>query len=326
MAESSLSLTRTQLRQEVGHDLGYSRTVADWSTSEVADIDTIVNRGMRQFYFPPIVPGESQSHEWRFMRPITTLTTIATYSTGTVTVATGTCTLAVGTWPTWAYTHGKLLIDSVEYTISVRVDGSELTVVGDDVAAGTSYSLEHDGNYDMDDNYGGIEGNLTFASGEGSYPPIVIVGETAIRKLRQQDDNSARPQFAAVRPKLPTGTTGQRFEMMLYPRPNSAYVLTYKMMILDNALTETTNEYHLGGMMHSETMLSSCLAIAEMQVENRKAERWDIFMNNLATSISNDKKSSGIDYFGYNGDDSDDRETQRGKSLNLVTYNGDSTA
>lgn len=75
--ESTLSINLTQLRKEVGwHYLG-ERDSSNWSTDELAQIDEIINSGLRQFYHPPPSQGERLSHKWSFMEPVTTLTTVA---------------------------------------------------------------------------------------------------------------------------------------------------------------------------------------------------------------------------------------------------------
>ena len=73
--ESTLSLARTELQQEIGHFLGYTRASEKWSSGELADINAALGKGLRQFYFPPILQGENLAHEWSFLRPVDTLTT-----------------------------------------------------------------------------------------------------------------------------------------------------------------------------------------------------------------------------------------------------------
>jgi len=75
--ESTLSINLTQLRKDVGwHYLG-ERDSSNWSTDELAQIDEIINSGLRQFYHPVPVMGERLSHKWSFLEPTTTLTTVA---------------------------------------------------------------------------------------------------------------------------------------------------------------------------------------------------------------------------------------------------------
>jgi len=330
VTESTLSQTRTQLRQEIGYFLGYGRTVDDWSTEEESDIDAALNKGLRQFYFPPRLTPQESAHEWSFLKPIDTLTTIASYTTGTIAVAdeSKTVTLTTGTWPSWAATHGSLVIDTVEYAISTRDGDSQITLSsafdGTTLTAG-DYTLWHDGNYDMPDDFGGMEGEMTFAV-TTQFMPLKRIGEGQVRAERQLTTARSRPIFVAVRPKESDGTDGQRFEAMLVPIPGSTtYTLTYRKRILANALSATIiNPY--GGMAHSDTILASCLAAAELQIEDAKGARWMEFKERLAASVDADRKANSQEYFGYNGDNSDGTSRHVLNQDVLVTYNGDSTS
>lgn len=78
------------------------------------------------------------------------ITTVAPYSTGTITYtnSTRTLTLASGTWPTWA-AYGVVVIDSVPYEVASRTSSSVLILSvnsnpGANVAAGTTYTIYRD--------------------------------------------------------------------------------------------------------------------------------------------------------------------------------------
>lgn len=89
MAESTLSLALDDLRAVVGHFLGYGRGGSGqtlygettWTTAQINDIAQCVKAGLRQFYYPPVVPGVSQSnYQWSFLRPTATITLGSGYS------------------------------------------------------------------------------------------------------------------------------------------------------------------------------------------------------------------------------------------------------
>jgi len=320
MSESTLSVDYTSLRQVVAQFLGLGLDSSNWTDEEGDQIDIIIAAGLRQFYFPPKIRDDEEPHEFSFLKPTTTITTIATYSTGTVEVSSGTCTLSDGTWPSWAATHGILTIDSTEYSITSRDGDSTLTVVGDDVTAGEDYTLQHNGNYDMDDDFGGVEGPLHHSSAN-NYREVKVVGEGAIRDIRTGTTTRSKPLFAAVRPKECDGSEGQRFEMMFVPIPDDAYPLTYRMIILVNTLT-SANPNPLGGMPHAETVRASCLAAAEFEMEDKKGVRWEHFAQRLTASIAHDKKAIRQEYFGYNRDNSDGLSFPRNRVNGLVTYEG----
>lgn len=72
MAESTLSLTFTDLKAAVGLLIGYGPEARPWSATELANVDACVQTGYRRAVHPPPLPGKEKSHEWSFLRPIDT--------------------------------------------------------------------------------------------------------------------------------------------------------------------------------------------------------------------------------------------------------------
>ena len=341
MSESTLSLSLTELRIAIAHQMGLGDTAANWSATELATINRILKKGLRQFYFPPQFDPNERPHQWTFLKPVCTLTTIAPYSIGTIATVVGdaTVTLTTGVWPSWVATNGRLVINNVRYHVASRTDDTniELTTVWTaDAETAATFVLYHDGNYDLPDDFGGIEGKLTYtAETHHHYPEIDLVGEGEIRSLRLRHIlhgslHPHHPHLAAVRPKEQTvTTTGQRFEIMLYPTPEESIVISYKKIILPQALVDITITYPYGGMMHSETIEASCLAATELledleKGDSRDTPLWKYFISRLSASIEIDKRQLGIEHFGYNSDRSDEihcegypgRHTRTGR----VTY------
>jgi hypothetical protein len=82
MPESAWSMQLSDLRSHVGHYVGYGRGVIQaWNDEQLEDIDAYIDGGLRQFYWPPILPGETRAHDWSFLKPNTTLTTTASTAT-----------------------------------------------------------------------------------------------------------------------------------------------------------------------------------------------------------------------------------------------------
>ena len=89
----------------------------------------------------------THEHRWTYLFAKHRIITDADYSTGTITYthSTRTLTLATGTWPTWAK-FGHVRISNKAHRVERRVDGADLILdpvnnPGDDIAAGTSYSI-----------------------------------------------------------------------------------------------------------------------------------------------------------------------------------------
>ena len=173
--------------------------------------------------------------------------------------------------------------------------------------------------YDMPEDFGGINGDLT-------YPPstatraVVIVGESAIRTLRQNSPKTGNPTHAAIRPKSTDGSSAQRFEISFWPTPSADVQLSYRYYISPASLT-TDNQYPYGGSMHSETILQSCLSIAEQRLNDEKGIHWEKFLERLSASIQYDRKTSGADFLGYNADNSDGGLSAN-ERFDYVTVNG----
>ena len=77
MAESSLSLGYPDLMQAVAEYLNYSTDSDDWTTAQTAELDRIVQSGYRQFLYPPALDNIQAGYEWTFLRPVTTIATVA---------------------------------------------------------------------------------------------------------------------------------------------------------------------------------------------------------------------------------------------------------
>jgi len=192
----------------------------------------------------------------------------------------------------------------------------------------TTLSLVADtADYTLSANFGGLIGEMTYSADDNRWFPIETTGEHRIRTLRQRDYSSisSDPKLAAVRPISSSGSNGQRFQLMLYPSPDKAYTLSYRYHALPNQLT-AANPYPMGGAAHAETILESCLAIAESRMDNNAGIHAAAFQQRLAASIAFDTQMHTPEHMGYNGDGSDggvwSEQANRYMNGGLVTYNG----
>jgi len=335
MAESALSLKYTDLQLLVGLFLGYNPdpttwsgyniAPASWSEGQTLEVDRYIQAGIRQFYYPPAVEGVDPGYEWSFLNPITTLETESAYTTGSLAVVSGTCTLTGGTWPAWAATHGTLIIDETEYSITTRDGDTQLTVVGDDVtAAQDGWSLGHAGYQDMPDDFGRVIGDLHFEASVYAQS-ITVVSEHRILTLLQRDNVTGRPRHAALRFKAAASTVGQRQEIVFWPKPNDDYTLTYRYEAFVGKLVPATTQYPLGGMKYSEVIVESCLAVAEQRANDERGIHWEAFTRLLRTAVQQDRKA-GARYFGAMSSGEATHVDPRRHSLQSsydYTYNGD---
>lgn len=172
----------------------------------------------------------------------------------------------------------------------------------------------------LPDDFGGIEGELTYAADEG-WIAVKLTSDIRIRKYRQiMADPAGKPVYAAVVPKESDQKTGQRFELWLWPIPDAAYTLSYRKIPLMETLAAET-PYPLGGAYHSETVLQSCLAVAERRVNDAKGTQWDHFMERLGASVAFDREGRA-DSLGQNLDPSSGGGVAWGRTKGYVQYNG----
>lgn len=234
-----------------------------------------------------------------------------------------------------------------KYAIAGYTSGTVVTVVGNasgewssgednkfwvvgpsDLAAGDTFAMENTGgDYQLPDDFGAVQGVVTYAAST-SWKPILKTSASRIRELRQTHDLTGRPELYAVRPLSSDGTQGQRSEMIFWPDSDSTYTVSFEYNAYPWMLSDA-KPYPLGGMVHAETILQSCLAILERRLEDAKGVEWNTFMEQLAASIQFDQDQMTAEHLGYNKDESDyygrrhDRSALKDRYLPAITYTGD---
>jgi hypothetical protein len=130
-------------------------------------------------------------------------------------------------------------------------------------------------------------------------------------------DETGRPRFCELEPLKGTDVTrGQRFQLAFFPTADDDYTVEIKYTISGEMLSGEL-PYAYGGVAHAETLLESCLAIAEERVDDIAGVHSQKFARLLASSISRDRTRQP-QHLGYNGDRSDGLEAGYG----LNRWNG----
>lgn len=303
-------------QRELGVAVGIGANYHNWDHPDVEKVDSVIQRGIHRFYQPAGTGQRFQrGYQWSFLYPLTTLTTSAAYSTGTITVVAGVATIAGGTWPSWA-ADGDLLISGVKYAAaSVNGTFDELTLEDTTVTAAalTKFSLTRP-RYSMPATFDGFDGPLTYQPGTGLSGPIRVTTEHEIRRLDQEFISSGRCRLAALYPVTPDATTGSRWQLKLFPAPDAVYLLEYRYRIEPTDLLP--GEYPLGGRGNAETILMSCMAILNPQLEQT-------FLARMASAIDQDQSSHSARFIGQNLDRSDEIRSDSGYRNNSLTpYEG----
>jgi len=332
LAESTLSIGWVELQAEVGFLLGYGRTEANWSTAQAAEIELIVNAGLRRVYFPQTADKGLTGYEWSWLRPTTTLNLGADGTDGTITDD----SFDSATFADWV-TQGITTDDTVDITAV----GSGSTTVAEysisSVASGaiTLSSSPGDGtsltfrvtrpvaNYALPDAVGRVVGGLHYASAEYKRG-IRVVSAAQILEWRAQTDVTGFADFAAIRYSSLGGAAGSRQELLLYPRPDAYKVLTYQYEAYTGLLTDSA-PYPPGGMQMSELYTESCLAVAEQRGNDEFGIHNQLFQTLLTEAIKRDKSHSAQNYgdMGYS-EVTDLRRFRRGLvgSTYPISYQG----
>lgn len=292
MAESTLSLGYTQFAAEVGYQLGFGRTSSNWGavgtvSSKYYQIDRCVQSAVRRV---------QTAYSWPWMRPVVTIILWPTV-TGTGSGAPSYSSPS----STWTATTAKFYESMIGSNLTFNTSGTDyvisdttgthttaatgVTVTGDasGETSGDTFTITASGDYRLPDNFGHLIGSVTFATDE-SYYAAVKTSENLIRDRRQISFGTAAPQIVAVRPKSTAGTTGQRFEMMVWPTPDQEYNATFRYAALPDKL-DTTNVYPLGGESCSELYLRACIAEAEYERDTVRGHAERDFTAALAAAI-----------------------------------------
>lgn len=332
MAEATLSITKTTLDQAIGRFVGFTATKGSWTTDDLAIVNMARAAGLRLFYNPPALPGQKFAHAWRFLRPIGSLSAWASVDavmSGVPSyvdpVSTVTATTSVF-YPTMVGFDLVFDTGGNSYPIAEYVDATHVKVTGDasGETSGDGFIITATGDYQMPDDFGVIQGELTFPAGAAYHPDIPVVGEQVIREKRQGSATTGVPRLAALSPLASSNAAGQRWRLSLWPTPNAMFELSFRYHVLQNDLVDSTNEHPLGGQAHAQTIIAACLAAAEQQEDGAYGPKYQDFLVKLGTSIAHDARSEPT-FLGYMGDRSDEVEAdRRGRCCErpIVTYNG----
>lgn len=168
--------------------------------------------------------------------------------------------------------------------------------------AWTQATVAGDSDYDLADDVTGIVGPLVYAPSD-DHPgvQIRITNEAHILHLQSLDNSqTGYPLLAAVRPKTTDGTASSRYELLVWPTPDAVVTLKARANIAPNKWV--TGKYPYGGPQHHETLLASCMAMAELKMHDQRGPHGERFLQLLAMSINRDTREHAAEFLGYNGD------------------------
>lgn len=179
----------------------------------------------------------------------------------------------------------------------------------------------------LPDDFGSFDGPLTIqTSGSTSMPwRIEWRNEGAIREMYSiNPTQTGPPMFAAQSPlRGTTGLQGQRFQLFIFPAADQAYTIQFNYDILPDYLSGAF-PFAYGGAAHAETLLESCLAIAEQRRDDAMSVHTAKYKELLEQSKAYDSRNKP-QKLGPNFDHSDDAGYNRSNAhwwAPAATYNG----
>lgn len=306
---ANLSVTWDSLKARVGVFIGYGDNVSSaWSTEQESQIEQIVNDGYQQWLGAPNRPDSA--YRWSFLSPRYEMLLTAPYTTGTIGITAGVVTLTGGTFPSWA-AQGRLVVSGGSYDISTRDGNTQVTLNDTSVSltSGAEYSLQRV-TYDLPANFGSFgEGPLTLANENlADCKSIQRVNESMIRRMKDYGALTGPPRMASHFIKEVSNNTTDAYQQWViefYPIADAAYVVEFTYEVLNDALSDT-NTRPLGNQRYHESLIASCLAMAELQVYDGQSRHWrDQFQMRLAQAVAYDKTISRPRNYGKMRDGSD---------------------
>ena len=281
------------LQQEIGLATEIGPNFNSWSTEQERQVDSIIQRGLQQFYMPPPTGRNSRAHVWSWLNPQATLQ-FATPVSGThAQITDGVMVLTSGeSFPAWAE-DGEVEVGGTTYQVaSVHSSYTELTLTDAtlDKPSGTSWTIRRPW-YTLEASIRAINGPIVYSDNQGYRQKITSRDEADLRAMSQRG-NSGLPQYYGLSRKLTASGAGSE-RLLFWPCPDTAEVVTYRYTLRPGRLLATKSL--LCGAEHYETALASCLSIADPR-------RMDRFMQLLEASIDIDQGEHNAASLGINHD------------------------
>ena len=325
-----LTVTLTSLREEVQRFMGYGRATSFGSLSPAfaGDVTSIINRGLRQFYYPPPLPGETSSHQWSFLMKSDDLKILAPSTTNPLVTVSGGAASIPNTEPHLPNDIRHSVVqfgsDGPFYDVVNRTGNHGFTITDETLVISTPTTATFYYAYiDLaGDEIVGTDSQISYTYNYGK-KALKHVNSQYIKRLSESTavQHIGYPEYFSIEPHTWPASNGQSvqdFRIAVYPFPQVAMSLHMHAKYAPQALSHV-NDQPLGAPSHSETIMVSCLAIAEEFGDTPSSKYRELFMQRLAASVMSDRTGMYAGNLGYNKDESDlaDRPWRR---ITTVTY------
>jgi hypothetical protein len=132
-----------------------------------------------------------------------------------------------------------------------------------------------------------IDGNITLTGDDGVYDFAVIpTGIGEILRLRERHGYlTSRPERYALHPVVDTDGITSVMRVSLWPKPNATVTLQFRAML---HFEPNTGSELLGASQHRDTLIESCLAVAEARRDDVLGIHNQLYREKLDASIRRD--------------------------------------
>jgi len=263
--------------------------------------DRIIKSAYTMLLYPPEVMVEGRrigGYKWNWMSPLDSFNTVVEYKTGTVEAVLGDVeiTLTGGTWPDWVADGATLIITDAlgadhSFTVSERTgaDTLDLTSAWDHADEDTmSYEIHyHPDYYELPAAFGGLVGERMWIMSTIYYPPLLVRTFEQIAPYALAVQTPGIPRYAAIVPAEYVAATGQRYQVDLWPTPDTDYAIGYQYNVNLDAVA--AGEYPAGGPQCAQAMKACCKAQAELlQAGGAAGHYYQLALQELASAIAHD--------------------------------------
>lgn len=288
--------------------MGFDTTPANWSVSNLADLASVRQMGLSDFY---------GVRAWNFLSPLAEIA-LWTDTAGTVdgqgvedegyTTITLTEDLVYATMVVADFVFDT---SGTAYEIYSVTSPTVLVVVGDASSETDddtfTITADENGNYRMPDDYGSPYETRIWFPAETGYAPMVIMDYAAVRERQRNSVSAGVPLCAALVPVANTGAAGQRWNLMVSPPPDALYLCRHRYNVLRDDMGAA--EYPAGGSAHRNTLILACLDAAITLFHKNPEQDAKIsqaYQRALAASIRKDAEL-GPAYLGFPNAGADER-------------------
>ena len=194
--------------------------------------------------------------------------------------------------------------------------------------------------YTLPLDFGGIMGKLHYVTtSETSLrdTPIYVTSSHEVseaERIQRYGNEKQPPQLACIEPRelVGSGTASTRYILRLYPFPDKAYLIRMQYNALGPAATDFSDSeldrFLPGSAQHAETIISSCLAIAEQIADsrNRNNRMQEQFLRRLVASVYLDRQATTPETVGVMNDPMTrlmrPRRSDRFSGISKIFYQG----